>query len=529
MEIVVTNQSPENDANIPRPLINLFQEYTLEKYGEKFPPFAHQAEVFRQIDADKEVFLVAGTAAGKTLAVAIPLFKKLQNGCIRKVLLMYPTIALMDDQRQVMDDLGEITGVKIGQLQGGMSHSQLIENLNRQVILATPDAIYWFFQKNVKYTGMLLYGLALIDEWVLDEAHLFNGLMLQNLRYFKERITHLAQIIKRQPRWHILTATPTQELRALTDGQRIDGASKCRNVLANFLPPPSEYNERDTLLRQAVEKSLEMGKRKILVVFNSANGAHHLYNQVKDHPPTLTPKQWLRVGHVTWSKLSAWLQENGLHTAVAALEAWMEREISFKIAELPENETIPLPTNKLMSTLTRFLEGNIRQIAGLGYEAQRQKKPLIDFISKRLNNFGKAHRLIWQTTIDRINEGNSAAEVKTKLYRWVEEISDQLDNQWGTDLEDCPPNFRQLQSDLGATQLGVELSQLASRYLVEQTVIKPEDVDGAKPRGEGFEERRFYFRWLSWNWIISDTNLRTEIQEKLKSAIAAGQLQSKSN
>ena len=64
----------------------------------------------------------------------------------------------------------------------------------------------------MKYTGMLLYGLALIDEWVFDEAHLFNGLMLQNLRHLKERITHLAQIIERQPRWHILTATPTQEL-----------------------------------------------------------------------------------------------------------------------------------------------------------------------------------------------------------------------------------------------------------------------------------------------------------------------------
>ena len=529
MEIIVTNQRPKSDTDVPTPLMELFQKYTLKKSGEAFPPFVHQAEAFRQIYADKEVFLVAGTAAGKTLAVAVPLFKKLQNGCIRKVLLMYPTIALMDDQRRVMDDLGKITGVEIGQLQGGMSHSKLIENLNRQVILATPDAIYWFFQKNVKYAGMLLYGLALIDEWVFDEAHLFNGLMLQNLRHFKERITHLAQIIERQPRWHILTATPTQELRALTDGKRINGASKCGDIQVGFLSPPSEYKERNTLLREVVEESLTDGKRKILVVFNSASSAHHLYNQVKDRHPTLTPEQWLHVGHLTWSKLSAWLQESGLNRAVAALEAWMEREISFTIAELSENETVPLPTDKLMSTLTRFLEGNIRQIAGLGYEAQRQKKPLVGFISKRLNNFGKAHRLVWQAVVDRIDEGDSAAEVKAKLYRWVEEVSDQLDNQWGTNLEDCPPDFRQLQSDLKGAQLGVDLSRFASRYLVEQIVIKPEDVGGAKPRGGRFEERHVYFRWLSWNWIISDTDLRTEIQEKLKSAIAAGQLQPKSN
>ena len=138
----------------------------------------------------------------------------------------------------------------------------------------------------------------------------------------------------------------------------------------------------------------------------------------------------------------------------------MEREISFKIAELPENETVPLPTDKLMSELTRFLEGNIRQIARLGYEAERQKKTLVDFISRCLNNFGKTHGLVWQAVVDRIEEGDSAAEVKAKLYRWVEEVSDQLDNQWGTSLEDCPPDFRQLQSDLKEAQLGVDLTPI---------------------------------------------------------------------
>ena len=57
MEITVTNQSPENDANVPLPLMELFQKYTSKKYGKKFSPFVHQAAVFRQIDADKEIFL----------------------------------------------------------------------------------------------------------------------------------------------------------------------------------------------------------------------------------------------------------------------------------------------------------------------------------------------------------------------------------------------------------------------------------------------------------------------------------------
>ena len=61
MEIIVTNQPPEIDVDVPIPLMELFQKYT----GEEFFPFRHQAEAFRQIYTDKEVFLVAGTAAGK--------------------------------------------------------------------------------------------------------------------------------------------------------------------------------------------------------------------------------------------------------------------------------------------------------------------------------------------------------------------------------------------------------------------------------------------------------------------------------
>ena len=46
MEITVTNQPPEKDTDVPPPLLELFQKYTLEKYGKQFPPFTHQAAVF---------------------------------------------------------------------------------------------------------------------------------------------------------------------------------------------------------------------------------------------------------------------------------------------------------------------------------------------------------------------------------------------------------------------------------------------------------------------------------------------------
>lgn len=82
LSVLVTNQPPETDENVPEPVKNLFQAYTRVKYGETHLPFRHQAEVFRRVLEDQEMFLVAGTAAGKTLAIAVPLFHKLREGTL---------------------------------------------------------------------------------------------------------------------------------------------------------------------------------------------------------------------------------------------------------------------------------------------------------------------------------------------------------------------------------------------------------------------------------------------------------------
>lgn len=82
LSVLVTNQPPETDENVPEPVKNLFQTYTRVKYGDAHLPFRHQAEVFRRVMEDQEIFLVAGTAAGKTLAIAVPLFHKLREGTL---------------------------------------------------------------------------------------------------------------------------------------------------------------------------------------------------------------------------------------------------------------------------------------------------------------------------------------------------------------------------------------------------------------------------------------------------------------
>ncbi len=96
MELVVTNEPPEGQRceSSPGRLLEIFRAGAGNQSAE---PFLHQAQAFNQILSNDELFLVAGTASGKTLAVGAPLFYKLEQGEIRKVLLMYPTIALLED------------------------------------------------------------------------------------------------------------------------------------------------------------------------------------------------------------------------------------------------------------------------------------------------------------------------------------------------------------------------------------------------------------------------------------------------
>lgn len=165
MGFVVTNEPSKGQRceGLPGRLLEIFRVGAESQSAEPFP---HQVQAFDRILSNDELLLVAGTASGKTLAIGAPLFYKLEQGEIRKVLLMYPTIALLEDQQRVMRVLAEATGFdeEVGQLQGGMSRSALIYKLNKRILLATPDQIYWFFRKNVKYNALLAYGLGRTPE-----------------------------------------------------------------------------------------------------------------------------------------------------------------------------------------------------------------------------------------------------------------------------------------------------------------------------------------------------------------------------
>jgi len=277
--------------NPPIPRVGFFDSRIMERFrsflgDSRAEPLCHQAEAFGKVLDGKAVCLVAGTASGKTLSVALPLFDKLERREVRKLLFLYPTLALMEDQRQVMDRLARLYGLEepsVGVIRGGMSRSSVAAALGRKVVVATPDAVYWFLRKNVKYSHLLIYGLLLADEIVVDEAHLFAGLPAQSLMAFLDRLRVLRErYIGESPKVHVLTATWPDD--GTLDGLNPDAVSISGSSLVGDVnlevSRADDPAERSQALIQGIMELLDTGCEKVLLVSNSARSAHIAFDGI---------------------------------------------------------------------------------------------------------------------------------------------------------------------------------------------------------------------------------------------------------
>ncbi|NMB85370.1 MAG: ATP-dependent RNA helicase SrmB [Methanosaeta sp. PtaB.Bin018] len=529
ISMVVTNKQPEISEDVPRSILNLFQDYTFSRDGQRHSPFKHQAETFRLVGLEnKEAFLVAGTASGKTLAIAVPLFWKLKQGLIRKVLLMYPTVALLEDQRKVMDTLAEITGLEVGQLQGGMSRTKLIEALNKPVILATPDEVYWFFRKNVKYNSLLIYGLAMVDEFVLDEGHLFNGLMLRNLAHLKSRIQLLGEKIGKRSRWHILTATPTEELRGLTtSGSEVQGQSKCGDVEVTFLEPASSYIDRQEKLVSAVESSLEEGAKKVLLVFNSADLAHRVFEGIRgrSNDAEIPAEMKLRFGRVRWGQFKAWLASEKLGAQIEEeIEKWLKREEPFRLKDLADGDRTEVPTEELISKIARLLESQAWVIKSLAYSADREKDTdLLNSIDARLIGKSRLARLIWAYIRAGMKNPTDLERITGELDRFVTEVQSNLEQIWSEDsLEMAAPEFKEISSGLTEAGLPLELAAKFTDYLRYSVELPEGAAEGLRMSPSELSRRYLAFSWFGW--LIKNEAQREDLTGRILKALEDGLL-----
>ncbi|MBW1946427.1 MAG: DEAD/DEAH box helicase, partial [Deltaproteobacteria bacterium] len=400
--------------------------------------------------------------------------------------------------------------------------------LNKQVILATPDEVYWFFRKNVKFSGLLIYGLAMVDEFVLDEAHLFIGLILRNLAHLKERVRLLSAKLGRKSLWHILTATPTAGLRELAGGIEVRGTSKCGNIEVSFLEPVQGYDERQNRLVTAVDTALADGARKVLLVFNSADLAHRVFESIKgrSRPDMPIDLQW-RFGRIQWGKFKPWLEQEAgeFEQIVEEIERWLGTERPLYLKDLEAGTQCYVPTETLAARVAHLLEGQAWIIKRLLNSAARENgHDFIEAVDRRLGGQGKLPRLLWRTLEPGLENRANPERLFGGLEALISLIQEGLERVWADEaLQVTAPEFREITASLREAGAGHELAE-AITVLLKDTMEIPENAAaGLRMSAKELCQRRLAFPWLKW--LIKEQSIREALVERIRQAMAENRLE----
>lgn len=264
--ILITGERPSEEENPSRH--SGFQE----RYPTLFAPL--QTEAYRRVREGCSCALVAPTSSGKTLAVAAPLFE-----AQRPAVFVLPFRSLILDQTQELPRIAVMFGIsedKFARVWGGSNDADIAKAVKHDYLLITPDKLVSLLVTGRRGNAAALNILSKYD-FVFDEVHVYNAMMLTSLRYFLRSVHYWQELRRRKSGFYFLSATfppevwqMLQEELGLTENDRIEGMSHTGDV--GLVVKSSKTVTRTTKGKVPIAQDMEaLGiKTNTVGIFNSA-------------------------------------------------------------------------------------------------------------------------------------------------------------------------------------------------------------------------------------------------------------------
>ena len=224
--ILITGERPDEEENPSQ------HPGFREKYPTLFTPL--QTEAYYRVREGRSCALVAPTSSGKTLAVAAPLFE-----IQRPAVFVLPFRSLIMDHTQELPCIAALFGIpgdRFARIWGGSSATDIAKAVRRDYVLITPDKLVSLLITGRKGNAAALNILSKYD-FVFDEIHVYNTMMLTSLRYFLRSVRYWQELGRRKSGFYFLSATfppevwqMLQEELGLTEDDRIEGVSHTGDV-----------------------------------------------------------------------------------------------------------------------------------------------------------------------------------------------------------------------------------------------------------------------------------------------------------
>lgn len=235
------------------------------------PQLYDQATALYQLHKRKNVLLSTKTASGKSLVFMSFAINKLLKSPESRVLVLYPTRALIEDQLLRWCEISEQFGFKTALLHGQVQSENRVNVLeNSHIVLCTPDIIHYWLMPNL-YLPAVAKWISALDFIIIDEAHTFSGIFGTNVSYLLKRMESFTKNVQ----YFASTATISGANEFLTQltqkefvevGLREDGSPTYKKEIL-FVAPEKQNDSISSLLAEVIASN-----RKFMYFKNSRQG-----------------------------------------------------------------------------------------------------------------------------------------------------------------------------------------------------------------------------------------------------------------
>ena len=203
--------------------------------------YRHQLEAWEAAARGEQLVVTTGTASGKTLAFNLPVLDSLARTPKNRVLYLYPTKALAQDQFRAL------TALPLPRLRPAIYDGDTPSEQRWQIrkwsnaILTNPDMVHIGLLPNHERWGDVLANLRYV---VVDEAHVYRGVFGSHVGNVLRRLRRIARIYGSEPQFLLATATIAnpRELGESLLGTPVtvigdDGAPRAERTVILWNPP----------------------------------------------------------------------------------------------------------------------------------------------------------------------------------------------------------------------------------------------------------------------------------------------------
>ena len=203
--------------------------------------YSHQALAAEEAMRGRDVCLVTGTNSGKTLGYALPAIDACLREPVARVLMLYPTKALAQDQLGRLSDLAP-EGIRAATYDGDTPKTRRSEvRRSSHLLLTNPDMLHTGILPNHESWAKFFKSLRMI---VIDEMHVYRGIFGSHVGDVLRRLLRIAEWHRARPVIVGCSATignPGDLFRKLTGREPVivdqDGSPQGRRTFVFHNPP----------------------------------------------------------------------------------------------------------------------------------------------------------------------------------------------------------------------------------------------------------------------------------------------------